>query len=181
MRINIRITDRNAPKIEAALTEAQGTAVRTNVADINSVRAAVEAAEAHLKTLGIPKRAWNGCTLTFATAGAPDRTKSHGYSYSQSTPATWLQIERVGTGWVLVGAERSQVYSGQDSEELRLGTEAVLHRAEALAAAARKRVAALEAELADARRSLDYHELTLLDGRADDYAQTALTTIGNAS
>lgn len=181
MRIDLRITDRNAPKIEAALTEVQGTAVRTNVADIDSVRAAVEAAEAHLKTLGIPKRMWNGSTLTFATAGAPDRSKSHGYSYSQSTPATWLQIERVGTGWVLVGAERSQIFSGQDNEELRLGTDAVMHRAEALAAAARERVAALEAELAAARRSLDHHELTMLDGRADDNAQTALTTTGDAS
>lgn len=123
-KFNITINEKNANKINAAISAVEGKAT-ARTADYASVVEAVKIAEQRLSIL--PKRLWNGATGTYQ----PDSVSN---SYGYRAEGTFVVVKRVNTRWVLVDVLRGFVRSGTCSENTDLRLRLVVDPREALQA-----------------------------------------------
>ena len=98
----IKITMKNAQKINAALDAANGKATSHTIRSAATICNIADDAEARLSAL--PKSERKGATLVHIPAGP----SASAYKYAAAT--TRIVIERRATGWFLISAERAEVY-----------------------------------------------------------------------
>lgn len=98
MKININKIE----TIEMALNQVQSRA-KKRLLEISEIEQACHNAETKLTDIGIPKKAWIGCRIEIL----PEKV-CNAYAKKGKAEGTYCKIERLSSGWFVVGMDRRQ-------------------------------------------------------------------------
>ena len=112
----VLITTKNAGKIEAALRAVNGNASRHAYTSFDEIAAEAACAERKVLALLTKTRAVGARFMSTSGGSVPN-------SYKYTRVGTSVVMERRRTGWVLVGAERSTLWSTAPKSTLVLTAE----------------------------------------------------------
>jgi hypothetical protein len=94
----MKINTKNTPKVQAVLDKFQKP-YRARLMRVAQIDSAIKAAETRLHDLSIPKKYWNGSTISIKAGAVPN-------SYGYPATATVATIKRFPTGWFLTELSR---------------------------------------------------------------------------
>jgi len=116
--MKINVTD--IKKITNAIDNAEGNAQARTLRP-GRILDAVEQAEDRLNCIGIPKKYWEGCTITMKPGKVPN-------SYRSIAHGTFAEVKRFASGWFLVSVSRgiagSCSFGASETDKLSLSADA---------------------------------------------------------
>lgn len=102
----MKINTQNEQKITATVDHVEAHSRTRNFGEFRQITKAVEASEAQLNTLGIPKKHWTGCCIEFRPEAVPLAYAKQHRMGRATARGTYVLVERFVSGWFMTICRR---------------------------------------------------------------------------